>query len=320
MRAAQNRAARDESPRRQAAALGAHAQRAVDVPAHASRGATERGPGGDLPGERDLRVASSADRPSNVRSARAAVKSSGSIRRSYHGTHRISASAIGDRHRHGTPRLPSDALHPIPIARTDARACPRLRFAAAPRAAHARRASTFDVDPVGRRRDAAARRVRRRATSSVWRARRRRPRRQRHPDRAVLGADTVVVVDGDVLGKPADAADAARMLRRLSGRAHDVLTGVAAGVAWRDAQPHVERTDVWMPRLSRGRHRAGTSPAASRMDKAGAYAIQGLRVAVHPADRRLVFQRRRAAGGGRRRAARGWMAVDSAAPRPYPER
>ena len=47
---------------------------------------------------------------------------------------------------------------------------------------------------------------------------------------AVLGADTIVVVDGDVLGKPADDADAVAMLTRLSGRAHDVLTGVA--LAW----------------------------------------------------------------------------------------
>src|SRR5690349_12787336 len=47
-----------------------------------------------------------------------------------------------------------------------------------------------------------------------------------HPGRAVLGADTTVVVDGEVLGKPRDAAEAASMLRRLSGRSHRVLTGV----------------------------------------------------------------------------------------------
>src|SRR6185503_82300 len=50
-------------------------------------------------------------------------------------------------------------------------------------------------------------------------------------DAVVVGSDTIVVVDGDVLGKPKDEADATRMLRRLSGRSHIVLTAVA--VAWR---------------------------------------------------------------------------------------
>src|SRR5690606_1701570 len=45
-------------------------------------------------------------------------------------------------------------------------------------------------------------------------------------DAIVLGADTAVVIDGEVFGKPADQADAARMLRRLSGRVHEVMTGV----------------------------------------------------------------------------------------------
>ncbi len=52
----------------------------------------------------------------------------------------------------------------------------------------------------------------------------------------MLGADTTVVVDGDILGKPADAAEAAAMLDRLQGRAHDVLTGVAViGPAGRES-------------------------------------------------------------------------------------
>ena len=54
--------------------------------------------------------------------------------------------------------------------------------------------------------------------------------RQR-PHHAVLGADTVVVVDGTLLGKPSDAADAARMLRLLSGREHQVITGVCLVVS-----------------------------------------------------------------------------------------
>src|SRR5688572_4821089 len=51
--------------------------------------------------------------------------------------------------------------------------------------------------------------------------------RERHPDAAVLGADTAVVLDAEIFGKPVDDVDAARMLERLSGRSHDVLTGVA---------------------------------------------------------------------------------------------
>ncbi len=49
---------------------------------------------------------------------------------------------------------------------------------------------------------------------------------RQHPQDCVLGADTVVVVDGEILGKPSDATDAARMLRLLSGREHQVITGV----------------------------------------------------------------------------------------------
>jgi septum formation protein len=97
---------------------------------------------------------------------------------------------------------------------------------------------------------------------------------QRHPTRAVLGADTAVVVGSDVLGKPADAADAAAMLRRLSGRAHDVLTGVA--LAWKGAtHARVDRTVVHMSDLSDA-DIAWYVASGEPMDKAGAYAIQGL--------------------------------------------
>ncbi|HYN08511.1 MAG TPA: Maf family protein [Vicinamibacterales bacterium] len=91
---------------------------------------------------------------------------------------------------------------------------------------------------------------------------------------AVIGADTVVVVDDDVLGKPRDAEDAARMLRRLAGRAHEVLTGVA--VVWRGRTlSHVERTTVWFARLSEN-DIAWYVASGEPMDKAGAYAIQAL--------------------------------------------
>jgi septum formation protein len=122
----------------------------------------------------------------------------------------------------------------------------------------------------------------------VWRER---PRDQ------VLGADTVVVVEGEILGKPVDAADAARMLRMLSGREHRVITGVClvtpavscqspvAGeeskhardeqLKPRELRTASETTLVTMSVISEEEIReyvAGGEP----MDKAGAYAIQGM--------------------------------------------
>jgi len=96
----------------------------------------------------------------------------------------------------------------------------------------------------------------------------------RHPDRVVLGADTTVVVGGEALGKPADAADAARMLTLLSGRTHEVLTGVCLCAQGRRLV-HVEPTRVRMVRLSDAEIAwyVSTGEAA---DKAGAYAVQGL--------------------------------------------
>ena len=93
----------------------------------------------------------------------------------------------------------------------------------------------------------------------------------------VLGADTVVVCDGEVMGKPADAADATRMLLLLSGRTHHVVTGVA--VVWGFHSPPTveiaaELTQVTMQTLSPqevSRYVTSGEP----MDKAGAYAIQG---------------------------------------------
>jgi septum formation protein len=98
---------------------------------------------------------------------------------------------------------------------------------------------------------------------------------RRRPGDWVLAADTEVAVDGEVLGKPRDAADARRMLRRLSGRVHEVLTGVALfapGGACVEAR--VVRTAVAFRALSDeeiAAYVAGGEPA----DKAGAYAIQG---------------------------------------------
>ena len=95
-----------------------------------------------------------------------------------------------------------------------------------------------------------------------------------HPGRPVLGADTTVVVDGQVLGKPYDAADAARMLGQLSGRSHLVLTGVCligpAGETRIDAA--VTTVEV---RALQAAEIGEYVDSGEPMDKAGGYAIQG---------------------------------------------
>ena len=89
----------------------------------------------------------------------------------------------------------------------------------------------------------------------------------------VLGADTIVVCDDEIMGKPADAADAERMLRRLAGRTHRVVTGVA--VVWRTgAEVAAEITQVTMHTISPEEVSAYVA-SGEPMDKAGAYAIQG---------------------------------------------
>lgn len=97
---------------------------------------------------------------------------------------------------------------------------------------------------------------------------------QRHPGAYVIGADTIVVVDGEILGKPADRADAARMLERLSARTHEVLTGVAVRHGDREAA-RVETSKVRFVRLSPDEIRWYVD-SGEPADKAGAYAIQGL--------------------------------------------
>ncbi len=97
---------------------------------------------------------------------------------------------------------------------------------------------------------------------------------RRAPDESVLGADTEVVVDGAVLGKPASEAAARAMLRRLQGRRHDVLTGVCLRRGARE-RTRVVRTAVWFAPLSAAEIRTYAATDEPR-DKAGAYAIQGL--------------------------------------------
>jgi len=105
------------------------------------------------------------------------------------------------------------------------------------------------------------------------------------PDDFVLGADTVVVIEGEILGKPRDCADAARMLRRLSGRTHQVTTGVClvAPLLRTENQKLVsgfentrsETTLVTMNTLTDADIRSYIA-SGEPMDKAGAYAIQGI--------------------------------------------
>ncbi|MDR0405725.1 MAG: Maf family protein [Clostridiales bacterium] len=95
-------------------------------------------------------------------------------------------------------------------------------------------------------------------------------------DCVVIGADTVVSIDGEPLGKPRDADDAARMLARLSGRAHTVFTGYAA-VRGSDGKTEagVEETTVLFRELSGGEI-AEYIKTGEPMDKAGAYGVQGI--------------------------------------------
>ena len=90
----------------------------------------------------------------------------------------------------------------------------------------------------------------------------------------VLGADTAVIIDGDVLGKPGDLGDAARMLERLSGRVHQVVTAVAlvtgGETAWR-----VNVSEVRF-RSTTERERLAYCRTEEPLGKAGGYAIQGL--------------------------------------------
>ncbi len=94
-----------------------------------------------------------------------------------------------------------------------------------------------------------------------------------HPGTLVLGADTTVILRDEILGKPMDAADADRMLRALSGKAHEVATAVCL-VKDGHAQEHVETTHVFMRAIPEHEIEAYIA-SGEPMDKAGAYAIQG---------------------------------------------
>ena len=144
-------------------------------------------------------------------------------------------------------------------------------------------AADIDENPLaGESARECAERLAREKALAVWRTR---------PADVALGADTIVVVDGAMLGKPVDGGDAARMLRMLSGRVHEVITGVCiVGAVISDqwsvaSQTSIDLTSevlrtasettlVTMNEVSEeeiGEYVASGEP----MDKAGAYAIQG---------------------------------------------
>ena len=133
--------------------------------------------------------------------------------------------------------------------------------------------------------------------SSGSRSRRRGPCLALRPGARVLGADTTVTIDGEILGKPVDEADARRMLRLLNGRPHEVHTGVAL-VSARGVRSG-RRHDARVVSLhDRRRHlvvRRDRGAGRSRRRLCN----PGVRVAFHPPDRGLVQQRCRVAGRSR---------------------
>jgi septum formation protein len=94
------------------------------------------------------------------------------------------------------------------------------------------------------------------------------------PETLVLGADTIVVVSGEALGKPVDNEDARRMLGLLSGRTHEVFTGICLRYKGRTLR-HVEPSRVRVANLT-SREIDWYVGTGEPLDKAGAYAIQGL--------------------------------------------
>ena len=93
-------------------------------------------------------------------------------------------------------------------------------------------------------------------------------------DACVLAADTIVVIDGDVLGKPSDVEDAAAMLLRLAGRRHRVITGYCVRVGAAPPRSGTSTSEVRMRRVGAEEARAYAA-SGEPLDKAGGYAVQG---------------------------------------------
>jgi septum formation protein len=96
----------------------------------------------------------------------------------------------------------------------------------------------------------------------------------KNPEAFVVGADTIVVANNDILGKPADEAEAISMLKTLSGKRHDVYTGVSIMSPIRSTR-FFEKTEVWFWELTDNEISAYVA-SGEPLDKAGAYGIQQL--------------------------------------------
>jgi septum formation protein len=128
---------------------------------------------------------------------------------------------------------------------------------------------TSDVPEIlkpGESPEAFARRLAREKAAAVW---------QNAPHGFVLAADTIVVTEDEVLGKPKDEADAIRMLRKLSGQTHDVITAVCLMLPTGKQDVRHEVTRVHMKALSEEEISFYVG-SGEPLDKAGAYGIQGL--------------------------------------------
>jgi septum formation protein len=112
--------------------------------------------------------------------------------------------------------------------------------------------------------------------ATVLRLARQKAAAEAHPGELVLAADTVVVIDGELLGKPRDPEDARAMLARIAGREHTVLTGVALVEPDRDRRvSEVASSRVRMAPLTSDRI-ASYVATGEPLDKAGSYAVQGI--------------------------------------------
>ena len=100
-----------------------------------------------------------------------------------------------------------------------------------------------------------------------------------YPDAVVLGGDTVVTLDDEILGKPSGPEDAEAMLLRLAGRTHHVASGLALALPSGDVRSGASTTEVTFQQLSREVANAYVA-TGEPLDKAGAYGIQGLGAAL----------------------------------------